>query len=109
MKQISKRLSTFQVDYRHEIFERDPSALDFCSRLLDKDENARLSAAEALQHPFIGGGDRDFGMMHSVTSTTSKAALDSPTPLTSTTSRCVDGVRLMIAGLCSPQNYTQVR
>ena len=45
-----------ELDYSGEVFSRlSASCIDFMKRMLLKDPTCRLSASEALQHPFITG------------------------------------------------------
>eukprot|EP00747_Dinoflagellata_sp_TGD_P135107 gnl/TRDRNA2_/TRDRNA2_175423_c6_seq1.p1 gnl/TRDRNA2_/TRDRNA2_175423_c6~~gnl/TRDRNA2_/TRDRNA2_175423_c6_seq1.p1 ORF type:complete len:528 (+),score=89.47 gnl/TRDRNA2_/TRDRNA2_175423_c6_seq1:113-1585(+) len=67
MKEINQRLCQYKVIYNAPTWSKEPDALDFCKRLLCVDVTERLTANEALQHPFIN--QQCFGATSSINST----------------------------------------
>jgi serine/threonine protein kinase len=54
VKEVLKKNSECDVDFSNELFSSlDEQGRDLMSRMLCKDPAARVTAAEALDHPFL--------------------------------------------------------
>merc|ERR1712151_782746 len=53
MQEIRKRLSLFQLEWRHSAFQKEPAAQHLLAKMLATSEVSRPSAKEALADPWL--------------------------------------------------------
>mmetsp|Transcript_104409 Transcript_104409/g.164865 ORF Transcript_104409/g.164865 Transcript_104409/m.164865 type:complete len:423 (+) Transcript_104409:43-1311(+) len=53
MDEIRQRLKTTRIDFSHSVFQKYPKANDLIQKMLSHDENARPTAAAALNHAWF--------------------------------------------------------